>query len=94
MVIPIIIGMLRKEARRVGKWRTNQNHPNYSIVKKQSEYWEESCRLEETCCLLDSPGKDHQLNGGARGVMVIVIGNGHGDASSNPGRGWLHFTKH
>ena len=23
--------------------------------------------------------------GGARGVMVIVIGNGHGDSSSNPG---------
>ena len=24
--------------------------------------------------------------GGARGVMIIVIGNGHGDTSSNPGR--------
>ena len=24
--------------------------------------------------------------GGVRGVMVIVIGNGHGDTSSNPGR--------
>ena len=24
--------------------------------------------------------------GGARGVMVIVAGSGHGDASSNPGR--------
>ena len=24
--------------------------------------------------------------GGARGVMVIVTGNGHGDTSSNPGR--------
>ena len=23
-------------------------------------------------------------NGGARGVMVIVVGNGHGDTSSNP----------
>ena len=28
----------------------------------------------------------------AHGVMVIVVGNGHGDASSNPGRDWLHFT--
>ena len=28
----------------------------------------------------------------ARGVMVIVVGNGHGDMSSNPGRNWLHFT--
>ena len=30
--------------------------------------------------------------GGARGVMVIVVGNGHGDTSSNPGHDWLHFT--
>ena len=29
--------------------------------------------------------------GGARGVMVIVVWNGHGDTSSNPGRDWLHF---
>ena len=27
-----------------------------------------------------------KLFGGARGVMVIVVGNGHGDTSSNPGR--------
>ena len=32
------------------------------------------------------------IYGGARGVIVIVIGNGHGDSSSNPGREWLHFT--
>ena len=31
-------------------------------------------------------------NGGACGVMVIIVGNGHGDTSSNPGRDWLHFT--
>ena len=30
--------------------------------------------------------------GGARGVMVIVVGNGHGDTSSNPGLDWLYFT--
>ena len=24
--------------------------------------------------------------GGPRGVIVIVVGNGHGDTSSNPGR--------
>ena len=29
-----------------------------------------------------------------RGVMVIIVGNGHGDTSSNPGRDWLHFTLH
>ena len=26
------------------------------------------------------------------GMEVIVVGNGHGDTSSNPGRDWLHFT--
>ena len=30
--------------------------------------------------------------GGARGLMVIVVGNEHGDTSSNPGRDCLHFT--
>ena len=29
---------------------------------------------------------------GARGVMVIVVGNGHGDTSSNSGRDWSHFA--
>ena len=29
---------------------------------------------------------------GARGVMVIHIGNGHGDTSPNHGRDQLHFT--
>ena len=32
-----------------------------------------------------------QLNiRGARGVMVIFVGNGDGDTSSNPWRDWLH----
>ena len=31
-------------------------------------------------------------SGGARGVTVIVLGNEHGDTSSNPGPDWLHFT--
>ena len=30
--------------------------------------------------------------GGARGVMVIVVGNGYGDTCSNPGWDWLRFT--
>ena len=29
---------------------------------------------------------------GARGVMIIVVGNGHGDTSSNPEQDQLHFT--
>ena len=30
--------------------------------------------------------------GGACGVMVIVVRNGHGETSSNPGRDWLHIA--
>ena len=41
-----------------------------------------------------SPGPlvNNLPTGGARGVMVIIVGNGHGDTSSNPRRDWLHFT--
>ena len=48
--------------------------------------------------LISHQRKDESLKklynqiGSARGVMVIVIGIGHGDTSSNPGREWLHFT--
>ena len=30
--------------------------------------------------------------GGTCGVMFIVVGNEHGDTSSNPRRNWLYFT--
>ena len=32
------------------------------------------------------------LQEGSRGVMVIAVGNGHGDTSSNPGRDLLHLA--
>ena len=32
-----------------------------------------------------------RTDGGARGVMVIIDENGHGDTSSNSERGCLHF---
>ena len=34
----------------------------------------------------------HQLSGGAHCVIVIVLGNGHGNRSSNSRWGWLYFT--
>ena len=43
-------------------------------------------------CKHDSYYEKRPYVGGARWVMVIVVGNGHGDTSSNPGRDWLHFT--
>ena len=33
-----------------------------------------------------SPRAPPSVLGGARGVMVIFVGNGHDDTSSNPGR--------
>ena len=32
------------------------------------------------------------FDGGARGVVVIAVGNEHGDTSSNPGRDFSHST--
>ena len=34
----------------------------------------------------DWTGYHSDFRGGARGVVVIVVGIGHGDTSSNPGR--------
>ena len=31
-------------------------------------------------------------SGGDCGVIVIVVGNGHGHTDSDPGQDWLHFT--
>ena len=42
--------------------------------------------------LLNTQSYKVGIIGGANGVMVIVVGNGHGDTSSNPRRDWLHFT--
>ena len=35
---------------------------------------------------LVSSAEEHPPNGGARGEVVIAVGNEHGDTSSNPGR--------
>ena len=51
------------------------------------DQWVLSCSCNGTSSRSTSKSK-----GGACGVMVIVVGNGHGDTSSNPGRDWLHFT--
>ena len=52
-------------------------HPLYEINIQEKKELEEWPKLKTR---------------GADGVMVIVVGNGHGDTSSNPGRGWSLFT--
>ena len=41
---------------------------------------------EDGCNNFGGKNGNHLLTCGSRGVMVIVVGNGHGDTSSNPGR--------
>ena len=58
----------------------------YEKLDKSSTLLEFWCGIYTIICLLSVK------IGGARGVVVIVVGNGHGDTSSNPGRDWLYFT--
>ena len=44
-----------------------------------------SLRDMKTLSYAGHPWEKYESNGGARGVMVIVVGNGLGDTSSNPG---------
>ena len=47
----------------------------------------------ELCSIYPVTDEDNDDDtGGARGVVVIVVGNEHGDTSSNPRRDGLHFT--
>ena len=38
------------------------------------------------------PIRGYFMPRGTCGVMVTIVGNGHGDLSSNPGQSCLHFT--
>ena len=46
----------------------------------------EKIKISKLSKMLKTSHIDDQ-EGGARGVMVIVVGNGHDDTSSNPGPG-------
>ena len=48
--------------------------------------WQQNDMVPNTCII------ECLKKWGARGVIGIVVGNQHGDTSSNPGRDWLHFT--
>ena len=64
-----------------------------SLIENCSEFWNFNQLIMITFC-----STSKRVAGGSlskeftRGVMVIVVGNGHGNTSSNPGRDWLHLT--
>ena len=61
-------------------------------LAQRMHFWHDVFQM--TTIALVSVKKNHYyINylGGACGVIVIVVGNGHGDTSLNPGRDWLHF---
>ena len=47
---------------------------------------------QKICNFLHFKSHNNNLHGGACGAMVIVVGNGYDDMSSNPGQDRLHFT--
>ena len=68
----------------------------YSGVRQQSLVWEKYTILHEPLlfndvCIIERETYNICL-GGAHGVTVIIVGNGHGDMNSNHGRDRLHFT--
>ena len=47
---------------------------------------ETDCDINYNWCIWNGPQRIVKGTRSACGVMVIVVGNGHGDTSSNPGR--------
>ena len=97
-MIPIVVGALGMVSKSIektggnGNQRKNWDHPNHSIPKSTGD----PRRLVVTQILVKDSRNELKIivhkNYHPRDVMVIVVGNGHSDTSSNPGRDWLHFT--
>ena len=80
-------------------WQYSRWHPGYERNYENKFCW--SAKIGVSMCSSPYENVAYELvhtspavfsYGGARGVVVIAVGNGHGDTSSNPGRDWLHFT--
>ena len=75
---------------------TCRNKPQKEQKKKSScktgNFW--VCYIYSYCCMKNTTVGYTGCCRGARDVMVIVVGNWHGDTSSNSGRDLLHFTLH
>ena len=87
-----------------GSW-TNTCYSTYLLVymlygKLNVLQWKESGQRKDPHIPTGSGGRkkayhqgiNYTSSRGAPVVMLIVVGNGYGDTSSNPGRDLLHFT--
>ena len=63
--------------------------PHDQMVRSyvQKARWLEGLTPLQSCSRRILQPKLYLFSGGDRGVTVIVVRNGHGDSSSNPGRG-------
>ena len=53
-------------------WKLANDHPNDSIIENGQNYWEESWRLEETCCHSNSNEKP-SANADVKNSKLIII---------------------
>ena len=82
----LVRGFLSTAEKQLGVFYSLKRLSNFSLNKNIINSTFENLKCH---CMHKS---NHYYRGGVRGVMVIVVGNGHGDMSSNPGRDWKHFT--
>ena len=90
--IPFCRSLTPPRALRLSRRVSALNNPRRLInkIKNGGVYASWDWRIElKILCRISSAVP---YSGGARGVMVIVVENGHGDTSSNPGRNWLHSS--
>ena len=66
-------------------------HQLYFIIITEFKPVKLCLKKKLTLCHILPERRGWKKKGGVCGVMVIVVGNGHGDMSSKPGRDWLHF---
>ena len=60
--------------------------PHFPYLLNDPRIKIKSIRTDYSCVLYFNEVSSNSHNEGARGVMVIVVGNGHGDTCLNPGR--------
>ena len=82
---------LGEKSRGIESQKKNEDPTDNSIIEIDKYSVKSKSKNNKLFGKGNPPGIMQKI-GGARGIMVIIVGNGHGDTSSNPGRDWLYFT--